>query len=104
MSNVSDTNEIVAVRLLFPLARTFLMGCMSIRFLDFHQPHDHPELGATGQLQVAARVHLRAKASAWSEHLYQRPKCVVRPRNVPKRCTSAITAKMEPMPGWPVDL
>ena len=26
-------------------------------------------------------------------HLYQRPKYVVRPRNVPKRCTSAITAK-----------
>jgi len=27
---------------------------MSIRFLDFHQPHDRPELGATGQLHVAA--------------------------------------------------
>ena len=26
MSNVSDTNEIVAARLLFPLARTFLIG------------------------------------------------------------------------------
>jgi len=46
MSNVSDTNEIVAVRLLFPLARTFLMGCMSIRFLDFHQPHDRPHVTA----------------------------------------------------------
>jgi hypothetical protein len=43
MSNVSDTNEIVAARLLFPLARIFsYWGCTSIRLLDFHQPHDRP--------------------------------------------------------------
>jgi hypothetical protein len=32
----------------------FLLGRINIRFLDFHQPHDRPELGATGQLHVAA--------------------------------------------------
>jgi hypothetical protein len=34
------------------------------------------------------RFDWRAKALAWSEHLYQRRKCVVRPRNVPKRWRS----------------
>jgi hypothetical protein len=47
MSNVSDTNEIVAARLLFPLARIFsYWGCTSIRLLDFHQPHDRPHVTA----------------------------------------------------------
>jgi hypothetical protein len=52
MSNVSDTDEIVAARLLFPLARIIFMH--KLPFPSFHQPHDRPELGATGQLHVAA--------------------------------------------------
>ena len=85
MSNVSDTNEIVAGRLLFPLARTFLVG---------GSPARH------------GRFHWRAKALAWSEHLFQRRKCMVRPRNVPKRCIWQWRPRMERdiCLGWPVDL
>jgi hypothetical protein len=35
MSNVSDTDEIVAARLLFPLARIIFMGCISFVFRRF---------------------------------------------------------------------
>jgi hypothetical protein len=35
MSNVSDTNEIVAACLLFPLARTFLIGVRKHPFPRF---------------------------------------------------------------------
>jgi hypothetical protein len=79
MSNVSDTNEIVAVRLLFPLARTFLMGCMSIRFLDFHQPHDRrtsrpirlasENLGAVGTPLSAPEIRSQAAERPETMHI-----------------------------------
>jgi len=84
MSNVSDTDEIVAACLLFPLARTFLIG-----------GHKHPFPRFSPAAWPPARhgrFDWRAKALAWSEHLYQRPKYVVGPRNFPKRCASATTA------------
>ena len=78
MSNVSDTNEIVAVRLLFPLARTFLIGGASASVSSIFT--------SRMTARTYGRFDWRAKALALSEHLYQRPKYVVRPRNVPKRC------------------
>jgi hypothetical protein len=39
MSNVSDTNEIAAARLLFPLARIILMRAEGLLVVDFIPPH-----------------------------------------------------------------
>jgi hypothetical protein len=80
MSNVSDTDEIVAARLLFPLARIILMRGgrpLSRRF----QPAAAPPIFLTADAPAAGGPRPRRfstigerKALAWSEHLYQRPK------------------------------
>jgi hypothetical protein len=56
----------------------------------YSRSHEHFLLGVA---RTSRPVPLASESLAWSEHLYRRRKCAVRPRNVPKRCISAMAAK-----------
>jgi hypothetical protein len=67
MSNVSDTNETVAARLLFPLAGIICMGAHKLLFPSiFTCRSDRPELGASRPGSIGERKLRRGRSTSFS--------------------------------------